>query len=88
VRDALPLVLDPGDTLVLYTDAVTGAYRSSGELFGLDRLGDGLQRRLTRQANEIVGGLLDDGDAHQDGTAQADDLVLVAIQRAQGSSDA
>ncbi|MGX6603200.1 PP2C family protein-serine/threonine phosphatase [Micromonosporaceae bacterium Da 78-11] len=32
--------LEPGDTLVLYTDGITEARDSAGELFGLDRLTD------------------------------------------------
>jgi len=34
------LLLEPGDTLMLYTDGITEARSADGELFGLDRLAD------------------------------------------------
>jgi phosphoserine phosphatase RsbU/P len=32
------VLLEPGDTLMLYTDGITEARSADGELFGLDRL--------------------------------------------------
>jgi sigma-B regulation protein RsbU (phosphoserine phosphatase) len=41
--------LDPGDTLMLYTDGITEARSASGELFGLDRL-------IAFMLDELAGG--------------------------------
>ena len=40
--------LEPGDTLMLYTDGITEARSADGELFGLDRLGDFIVRELAQ----------------------------------------
>ncbi len=41
--------LQPGDTLVLYTDGITEARDTAGELFGLDRLTDFMAGELARR---------------------------------------
>jgi serine phosphatase RsbU (regulator of sigma subunit) len=41
--------LEPGDTLVLYTDGITEARDREGELFGLDRLTAFITEELARR---------------------------------------
>ncbi|MET0491732.1 MAG: PP2C family protein-serine/threonine phosphatase, partial [Actinoplanes sp.] len=42
------LVLEPGDTLMLYTDGITEARSAEGELFGVDRLSSFIIEELTK----------------------------------------
>lgn len=43
--------LEPGDDVLLYTDGVTDAHQTGGELFGLDRLTDLLERTAASEQN-------------------------------------
>jgi Stage II sporulation protein E (SpoIIE) len=68
--------LEPGDAVLLYTDGVTDAHPARGELFGLGRLADLLEREAAgeQQPEELlrrlVGSLLEyqQGDLHDDAT--------------------
>jgi len=42
------LLLEPGDTLMLYTDGITEARSAEGELFGVDRLSRFITEELTK----------------------------------------
>jgi len=42
------LLLEPGDTLMLYTDGITEARSAEGELFGVDRLSSFIIEELTK----------------------------------------
>jgi sigma-B regulation protein RsbU (phosphoserine phosphatase) len=71
------LQLEPGDTLVLYTDGITEARSADGELFGLDRLGGLLAEELARgtPAAEVMRRLIhtivsyENGELRDDATA-------------------
>lgn len=68
--------LEPGDAVLLYTDGVTDAHATGGDLFGLDRLTDLLEREAAagQQSEELlrrlVRALLDyqGGDLRDDAT--------------------
>jgi serine phosphatase RsbU (regulator of sigma subunit) len=70
------LVLEPGDTLMLYTDGITEARSADGELFGLDRLIDFIVTALAQGSpaetmrkliHEIVS--YENGELRDDATA-------------------
>ncbi|MEV8507066.1 PP2C family protein-serine/threonine phosphatase [Actinoplanes sp. NPDC051475] len=71
------LMLEPGDTLVLYTDGITEARSADGELFGLERLsafvGEALRLRIP--APEVMRRLIhtivsyENGELRDDATA-------------------
>jgi serine phosphatase RsbU (regulator of sigma subunit) len=69
--------LEPGDTLVLYTDGITEARDATGTLFGLDRLRDFMVAELARRAPqpEIMRRLIhtivsyENGELRDDATA-------------------
>jgi len=69
--------LEPGDTLVLYTDGITEARDASGSLFGVDRLSDFLLDglRTGAPAPELMRRLIqtivtyEDGELRDDATA-------------------
>ncbi|BCJ50753.1 hypothetical protein Asp14428_22280 [Actinoplanes sp. NBRC 14428] len=71
------VMLEPGDTLVLYTDGITEARSADGELFGLDRLSAfiGETMRLGIAAPEVMRRLIhaivsyENGELRDDATA-------------------
>jgi sigma-B regulation protein RsbU (phosphoserine phosphatase) len=74
------ITLQPGDTLIFYTDGLTEATNRNLEEFGVDRLGEVTRsaRRLSAEAirNAIYDAVLEfAGD-----TPQADDLTLVVVK--------
>ena len=78
------ITMDPGDTLILYTDGVSEAMNSDGEEFGVDRL-----RQIfldhpptsARQANEAI---LDAVIRFADGYPQSDDVTCLVLRRVGG----
>jgi sigma-B regulation protein RsbU (phosphoserine phosphatase) len=73
--------LEPGDSLLLYTDGITDARNLEGEDFGeerLVRLAERLPRELT--ADEIVRTVADEVSRFTAGADQADDITLVALK--------
>ena len=78
------ITMEPGDTLILYTDGVSEAMNSDGEEFGVDRL-----RQIfvdhpptsARQANEAI---LDAVIRFADGYPQSDDVTCLVLRRVGG----
>jgi serine phosphatase RsbU (regulator of sigma subunit) len=73
--------LEPDDMLLLYTDGVTEARTADGELFGLDRLSDLLEREAAsgRTAEELLRRLARSVLDHQAGGLR-DDATLLLVQ--------
>jgi phosphoserine phosphatase RsbU/P len=70
--------LNPGDTLVLYTDGITDARRTDQELFGDDRLLQALRCiGKTPNLQSAADSLLREVTLFCDGAPQADDQCLV-----------
>ncbi len=72
--------LEPGDRIVLYTDGITEGRTVDGELFGVDRLVDHLERAAaTRQpAPETLRRISHEVAAHQGGALRDDATLLMA----------
>ncbi|MEO8476891.1 MAG: SpoIIE family protein phosphatase [Actinomycetota bacterium] len=70
--------LDPGDTLVLYTDGLTDE-RRGGEEFGEGRLGELLKGCRGASADEIVTRLMSGVLGFREGDPQ-DDIAILAVQ--------
>lgn len=85
-RDTTPSVasesLEPGDSVLFYTDGVTEAHTPGGELFGVDRLADLIGRHASDQvepeeiARQIVRAILE-----YKADELADDATLVLLRR-------
>jgi serine phosphatase RsbU (regulator of sigma subunit) len=79
--------LDPGDTLVLYTDGITEAHQELPLLFGEDRLLESVRATLDRagaqrpSAQEIQDGILEDVHRFVDDAPQSDDIALTILIR-------
>jgi sigma-B regulation protein RsbU (phosphoserine phosphatase) len=73
--------LDPGDSLVLFTDGVTEAVNLSQEEFGETLLLETLLGSHQCTMSELVSRLFDVVDAFAQEQEQADDITCVAIRR-------
>jgi sigma-B regulation protein RsbU (phosphoserine phosphatase) len=74
--------IQPGDTLVLYTDGVTEAFDARETLFGEARLLECLRGSAGRPAAESVSAVLNAVHQHAANCAQSDDISVVALRRA------
>lgn len=75
-----PIALMPGDLLLLYTDGVSEAENVDGEQFGRDRIEESLRERMTRSAQDIVDGLVEDVREFAGEQGQTDDLTLMVVR--------
>ena len=77
------VILDPGDTLVLYTDGVTEAMNAEGEEFGLDRLRDLFTNAAPRSPKETNAAIFEAVSAFAGDTPQSDDITCLACRRSE-----
>jgi sigma-B regulation protein RsbU (phosphoserine phosphatase) len=73
--------LEPGETVVGYTDGVTEALDPEGGLYGEPRLFSLLAGSGSDTAQTTANTLLDDVRAFAQGTEQSDDITLIAAKR-------
>ena len=79
--------LEPGDTLVLYSDGVVEAMNDAGELYEDERLVELLNRAGKHlEPAGIVDHVVQDVERHMKGSVQSDDISLIAFKR-QGEID-
>jgi len=74
------LKLEPGDTLVLFSDGVTEAMDPDDNLFGVPRLKEVLTGQLECPLDNIKKCVLDAVDNFTRGAHQADDLTLLIVR--------
>lgn len=74
------LILQPGDTICLYTDGVTEAFNEKDEQFGEERLVDLLFHRRKESVEGLVNGVLGKIKLFAGGLAQSDDVTLLALR--------
>jgi phosphoserine phosphatase RsbU/P len=73
--------LQPGDTLLLYTDGVTEAMNEDFDEFGLERMRQTAVGSCQMSANHIVESITTAIQNHAGDTPQFDDITLVVIKR-------
>jgi serine phosphatase RsbU (regulator of sigma subunit)/catechol 2,3-dioxygenase-like lactoylglutathione lyase family enzyme len=71
--------LDPGDTLLLYTDGATEAFDPRGEEFGEERLVDALRRHTDLCPEELLRAMAEEVCRFSP-DEQSDDLTLIAAR--------
>jgi serine phosphatase RsbU (regulator of sigma subunit) len=77
----LETTLEPGDTLVMYTDGVTEAQDSDGEEYGEQRLIDAVRDLRDRDVAAIVSGVRESVYAFTGDAGQFDDITLCVLRR-------
>ena len=73
--------LEPGDTLVFYSDGVTESFDPQGRAFGEDRLLDALAGLTAASAHAVVDRLQDAVHAFAAGAEPSDDIAILAVRR-------
>lgn len=73
------LRLQPGQTLLMYTDGITEATDTRQDMFGTQRMLDCLARLPTRTASGLADGLLAEVDRFAADAGQADDITVLAL---------
>jgi sigma-B regulation protein RsbU (phosphoserine phosphatase) len=73
--------LQPGDSLLLYTDGLTEAINEHNEEFGLARVLEAARAQHAAPAEAMVNTLAAAVEAHASGVEVFDDLTLVVIKR-------
>ena len=74
------LSLNPGDTLFLYTDGVTEALDSTGELFGEERLVNAIDAVAEPNPRSFCNVVRMAVAAFAEGVPQADDMTVLAVK--------
>jgi sigma-B regulation protein RsbU (phosphoserine phosphatase) len=77
---AVCLKLEPGDTLVLFSDGVTEAMDPAEQLFGVPRLRDVLTGHMQTPLEELQQIVLQSVENFAHGASQADDLTLLLVR--------
>jgi PAS domain S-box-containing protein len=81
------VVLTPGDMAYLYTDGVTEATNTSGELFGDDRLAALLRDDAGGSTEVMVARVADAVHRFETGAEQADDITILAFRYVESLED-
>ena len=71
--------LQPGESLLLYTDGITEAFNSSGEMFTDKRLIEALSVNTAQTSDALVESLIQKVDDFCTGAEQSDDITVVAV---------
>ncbi len=74
------VTINPGDTLVCYTDGVTESFDDADQQYGVTRLKHVIQRTMPHPSASIVTAIADDVAAFSEGRIY-DDVTLLVIQR-------
>lgn len=75
-----PLLLEPGDMLVAYTDGITEARNVEGEAFDLPRLERSLATLVHEPIDRVVAGLVHTVEQFTGGALPEDDIAVLAVR--------
>ena len=73
--------LERGDTVILYTDGITEAFNSAGEIFGLDKLCEIFRDRQPSNAQEASEIVFDEVNRFAGAEPQSDDQACLVFRR-------
>src|SRR5713101_4075371 len=75
--------LEPGDSLLLFTDGISEAGDAAGKEYGVIRLSNVASERHRWDPRELLAACLKDVNIHTSGARQADDQTLMVIHRSE-----
>jgi sigma-B regulation protein RsbU (phosphoserine phosphatase) len=71
--------INKGDKLFLYTDGVSEAENSAGELFGEQLIMQVINNHITARPQELIAAMENEISAHVNGYTQSDDITMMTI---------
>jgi sigma-B regulation protein RsbU (phosphoserine phosphatase) len=74
------LSTQPGDSLLFFSDGITGAQNEAGEMFGDDRLKAVVQKNHQKPASKIADAILAEVGKFQHGKEHFDDETIVVLK--------
>lgn len=74
------LQMQPGDCLFLYTDGITEAFNSNGEMFGEDRLEEALRSGTKLTAGDLIEHVKKEVSSFTSGAEQSDDMTMLLLK--------
>ncbi len=74
------LTLGCGDVVVLMSDGLPERFNQAGEMFDYSRTKESLARAASLAPREVIGRMVDAGEAWAEGRQQNDDITLVALK--------
>jgi sigma-B regulation protein RsbU (phosphoserine phosphatase) len=74
--------IEAGDSLLIYTDGLTESRNAAGEEYGIHRVRAVADGHGTKPPADLIANCLADLHSFTSGSKQADDLTLLALQRA------
>ena len=77
------ITLNPGETLVLYTDGVTEAMNNEGEQFGVERLREVFHSSTPDNSDEATRMIFNAVSEFAAGAAQSDDITCLTLRRSE-----
>ena len=81
--DEATITLNPGDTVVLYTDGVTEAMNEENEEFGTDRLCEIFTGISPADSEELNMKVFEAVHAFAGDTSQSDDITCLTLHRSE-----
>ena len=78
------IALNPGDTLILYTDGITEAEDESGSFFGVERLTGAILDQIDEPVQTMHDRIVADLYAHIGSRQVYDDITLMVLRRGPG----
>jgi hypothetical protein len=77
----MPLTIERGATLVIFSDGLFEACDAAGRAYGFDRVRTLLAKCARRPANDILAAFIDDWRTHVGADAPEDDTTIVVVKR-------
>lgn len=74
------IAMNPGDLYLIYTDGVTEAMNSLGEMFDESKLIEAVQEKASHKSVEIIRHIQDKLRQFKGQTPQSDDIAIVAVK--------
>ena len=74
------LMLQPGESLLFYTDGVTEAFNKDNEEYKEARLEKVLEGKHSMNLNELISQVFDDVQSFTEGVEQSDDITCMALK--------
>jgi serine phosphatase RsbU (regulator of sigma subunit) len=79
--NSVPLTMEPGDLLFIYSDGITEAMNPDDEMYGEERLTKLIRETASLGCKVLEGQLLDSIQQFTEGMAQTDDMTYMIVQK-------